>query len=258
MFVKSADYWADGEAVKLISTGQNGMAANFQRLTKDHLKPSQAAIEHRMEREATFDVGTANRRNVWNDIRPEPTSDMTCPGCGRCFQPKVYRRFPQIEGHPICPRCEEPLHSHYATFPPDLPRLCIQASTSEAGCCPRCGSQVARVVERAEAAHTGATTTNYPEGMAANRMALLRQAAREKGQEYASATQTLSWRPTCACPEAASPVPATVLDPYAGTGTTLLAAMRLGRRSVGVDLSEDYLKMAVQRLSGQTLPLGAL
>ena len=143
--------------------------------------------------------------------------------------------------------------SHYATFPPDLPRLCIQASTSEAGCCPRCGAQVARVVEK-EAPKTRAVDSAYAKeatGHAQGKLSEVRWD--EPGQ-----TTTRGWRPTCECPEAANPVPATALDPFVGTGTTLLAAMRLGRRSVGVDLSEDYLKMAVQRLSGQTLPLGAM
>jgi DNA modification methylase len=38
-----------------------------------------------------------------------------------------------------------------------------------------------------------------------------------------------------------------VLDPFCGTGTTLLAAQMLGRRSVGIDLSEEYLALAAAR-----------
>jgi DNA modification methylase len=38
-----------------------------------------------------------------------------------------------------------------------------------------------------------------------------------------------------------------VLDPFCGTGTTMLAAYRLGRRSVGIDLATDYLKAAKER-----------
>ena len=45
------------------------------------------------------------------------------------------------------------------------------------------------------------------------------------------------------------------MDPFAGTGTTLIAAQRLGRRSVGLDLSGEYLEYAAKRLSGETLPL---
>lgn len=38
-----------------------------------------------------------------------------------------------------------------------------------------------------------------------------------------------------------------VLDPFAGTGTFLLAAARLGRRAAGCDLSEDNIVIAVER-----------
>jgi len=39
-----------------------------------------------------------------------------------------------------------------------------------------------------------------------------------------------------------------VLDPFCGTGTTLVAAKMLGRRSVGVDISRRYLEIAEERL----------
>ena len=52
-----------------------------------------------------------------------------------------------------------------------------------------------------------------------------------------------------------SPIPAIVLDPFAGTATTCFAAQKLGRRAVGVDISEAYLKQAVKRLSAVPLPL---
>ena len=38
-----------------------------------------------------------------------------------------------------------------------------------------------------------------------------------------------------------------VLDPFCGTGTTLLAARDLGRKSVGIDLSQQYLEIAKER-----------
>jgi hypothetical protein len=39
-----------------------------------------------------------------------------------------------------------------------------------------------------------------------------------------------------------------VLDPFVGSGTTSVAAALLGRRSLGFDISERYLKIAQQRL----------
>jgi DNA modification methylase len=43
-------------------------------------------------------------------------------------------------------------------------------------------------------------------------------------------------------------VPATVLDPFAGAGTTLLVAQRLGKRSIGVELNAEYVTMAHKRI----------
>jgi len=40
----------------------------------------------------------------------------------------------------------------------------------------------------------------------------------------------------------------TVLDPFMGTGTTLLAATKCGRNSIGVEIDHSYTKMAKARL----------
>jgi site-specific DNA-methyltransferase (adenine-specific) len=40
-----------------------------------------------------------------------------------------------------------------------------------------------------------------------------------------------------------------VLDPFCGTGTTMLVAHKLGRKSVGIDISDEYLKAAEERCS---------
>ena len=45
----------------------------------------------------------------------------------------------------------------------------------------------------------------------------------------------------------AEKVPSVVLDPFAGSGTTLLVASKLGRKSVGYELSEEYCALAVER-----------
>jgi DNA modification methylase len=38
-----------------------------------------------------------------------------------------------------------------------------------------------------------------------------------------------------------------VLDPFCGTGTTNYVAFRLGRKSVGIDMSKEYIKAATER-----------
>jgi site-specific DNA-methyltransferase (adenine-specific) len=41
----------------------------------------------------------------------------------------------------------------------------------------------------------------------------------------------------------------TVLDPFAGTATTLVAAVQAGRNAIGVEVDPKYLKLAKRRLN---------
>ncbi|MGH8247760.1 MAG: DNA-methyltransferase, partial [Gammaproteobacteria bacterium] len=41
----------------------------------------------------------------------------------------------------------------------------------------------------------------------------------------------------------------TVLDPFAGIGTTLVAAAQAGRNAIGTEIDADYVELARQRLA---------
>ena len=47
----------------------------------------------------------------------------------------------------------------------------------------------------------------------------------------------------------------TVLDPFMGSGTTLLACKQKGIKCVGIEREKDYCDLAVERLSQTVLPL---
>lgn len=136
--------------------------------------------------------------------------------------------------------------SHYATYPEELPMRCIKAGSSERGVCPVCGKPWERVVDKTPPGKHETETYD---------LATHGNGAHKSKHAEPSVTTTVDWRTTCAHDE--QPVPATVLDPFVGSGTTLRVAERLGRSGVGFDLSMQYLmENARERLNLAQVRLG--
>ena len=131
--------------------------------------------------------------------------------------------------------------AHFATMPTTLAELCIQAGTSKHGCCPLCLAPWARVIEK--------------EKLLRDRPNDYVKRTGEKGTGNSCAntvagvlTKTVCWKPSCGCGDHLQSVPATVLDPFAGSGTTLAVAESLGRDWIGIDLNSEYIEIARKRV----------
>lgn len=135
--------------------------------------------------------------------------------------------------------------AHFATFPEKLIEPCILAGTSEWGVCPKCGAPWQRIVDS--------------EPMEINRSSRKDEMG-EFGRTQSSGTMTKpasrttqGWKKGCRHME--DPVPATVLDPFIGSGTTAVVAQKLGRRCIGIDAKGEYLELAQKRIEAIPLPL---
>jgi hypothetical protein len=137
--------------------------------------------------------------------------------------------------------------AHFATYPPELVERCIRAGTSERGCCAACGAPWVRVTERSfdhDAAAVIAERRNAKYA-AERRDPRFHQLSGIENARLRSSVER-GWSPSCA--HDAECVPATVLDPFLGSGTTALVADRLQRHCIGIDLSTTYADLARNRL----------
>lgn len=209
-FVKSQKYWYDNDAIREERQGNT-----HARGTKLSPPSEKAGIGHEGWSKATAGVetfdGKKSARDVWS-IATEPLPD-----------------------------------EHYAAYPQKLCERPIKAGCP-AKVCVECGKPRERIVEPRE--RIVEPSEEYAKLLGKGfhdhkddehmRMSIDKTERPSLSAEY----KTIGWT-KCDCGEGFKP--GTVLDPFCGSGTTLLVAGRLGRKSIGIDLK--YQKMVLKRLN---------
>ena len=138
--------------------------------------------------------------------------------------------------------------AHFAVFPETLIETPILSSTSEKGNCATCGEPWVRVVRKGE-------LEEHPErvGRSVRNVGNLPMGENAYSKDggtlgLARKIETLEWRPTCSC-DSNDPVPGIVLDPFSGSGTVGVVAIKHGRRAILIDLKPEYCTLARDRIA---------
>jgi hypothetical protein len=134
--------------------------------------------------------------------------------------------------------------AHYATFPPKLIEPMILAGCPQFVCA-NCGAPYQRVLERIDKRHW-TERNDYKSGDKYKFEYLESKQSNEVGRNDAPASFKSpemidkGFQPTCNCN--AGTTSGIVLDPFVGSGTTVMVANHLGRKGIGLDLNFKYLK----------------
>jgi hypothetical protein len=230
MLAKSADYFYDAEAIK----------------EPNSINPNWDYGSEAYRRDASQDEYKIDGDNRRRKEYPKGWSGFASAGPNGSGRNKRSVWTVATQPYP---------EAHFATFPEDLIKPCILAGTSQRGACVECGAPWERVVETQRWETRPGLNTKYDDnGM---------ESGRTRKNRTESSSKTLGWRPTCyhsgprengKLIEAIHPTrPCTILDPFAGSGTTVKVAQDLGRVGIGLDLKTDYLKMARHRTAQQGL-----
>lgn len=140
--------------------------------------------------------------------------------------------------------------AHFATFPQKLVEPCILAGCPEK-CCPECGAPWVRETEKSRTFESGSGRAGHiPNGKNGEHL--------QGGGETLDIrrgpvlhVETLGFRPSCSC--SLDPVPGVVLDPFFGSGTVGVVALKLRRSYIGIELNPEYAELARNRIEHGTV-----
>lgn len=145
--------------------------------------------------------------------------------------------------------------AHFAVYPTELIEPCILAGTSEHGNCADCGMAWVRETKNERIARNQLDPAdiryrpNNYDGAYAD--------INGKGDAGYSQVVTVGWKQQCKC-ETTEVVPATVLDPFSGSGTTGVVALLKGRDYIGIELNPEYAKLSENRIDQEVGLFGSV
>lgn len=144
---------------------------------------------------------------------------------------------------------------HFAAFPSKLVERCLKAGISIGGVCEACGAPRHRVIEseRVPTRPGGASKCHNPRPSQHDESPYLDHTGAVVGnrdpERHVTKKTTVGWRHGCECAGPAGIARPVVLDPFAGSGTTLLVAMAMGCDAVGLELNPAYIEIAKRRIN---------
>jgi len=211
-FTKSNDYFCDMEAVKESSLTEPHASGYTDGENYATGPMSRGGSSQREDPERVWGISGRNLRNVW------------------AINPRGYKK------------------AHYATYPESLIEPCIKVSTSQKGVCPKCGAPWARIVDKPMPPQECYTKTRGSTDSKVRPNIYKDKGSGQSVQNWINenATTTLGWKATCNCQSSIEnsqlePVPALVLDPFIGSGTTAVVAAKLNRNYTGIEINPDYI-----------------
>lgn len=242
MLTKRPKYHWDGFAVLRESVSNHGSGNSF-------IRPPRQSYEGRGGQPwETAETRGFRTSDIWNDGLDDAIAELEAY--------TAYLKRVRERGGLVVDPDGEPLGlmvnpyafkgTHYASYPPRLVSEFIKAACPERVCV-GCGTPYRRLVattslERYELPPDDARYR--PKRYDSKYEALKGDGT---GMRYAK-RESAGWERQCDCATDAM-AGGIVLDPFAGVATTLLVATELNRRSIGVELNEEYATLARERLA---------
>jgi DNA modification methylase len=222
LLAKSARYYYDADAIrephKAESIERDKLGWNAA-FKGRHTMPGEKR-PHSTDRNGFLNPGGRNKRTVWR-VATQP--------------------YPE---------------AHFATFPPALIEPCILAGTSAKGCCPECGAPWERVVEKVFHPQEDVSAERGVRGNGTQKP-MDKSSGWQGVPRGSTESRIINWQPTCDC-DVGNPIPCTVLDPFAGSGTTGRVAIKHNRRAILIELNPNYVALQRERMRIQmALPMEA-